>query len=98
MEDNLPKHIDAVKFESIIKIDISGAFYSRLCQLLNWYAHQKPLDEFTNEMASLKADKPPSEYAYHLETILTLIHSTEVAAKEQGKMSSIETDKIIKKE
>lgn len=95
---DLPKAVDAIQFDSIIDLKISGGFYSRFHQLLSWYAAQKPLDEFTAEMAALKADKPPSEYAYHLETILTLIHSTEVAAKEQGKMSSIETDKIIKKE
>lgn len=98
MNENLPKEVQTIPLDAVIDIKIGGSFYSRLHQLLNWYAKQKDIPEFTKEIASLRADVPPTEYAYHLETIITLIREVELRAAEQGKIKTIETEKIIKKE
>ena len=78
---------EGIKIDSIINVEISGGYYARLHQLLQSMMASVTPEQFSKALESIKAGSPTDPFAYHLETILTLINGVEAAAKEQGLIS-----------
>lgn len=82
--------LGSIPVDAIVTVEVSGAFYMRLHQLLINKAAEKTPEEFASIMKELKLDEPKNAYEHDLATILTVVLSIEKAAKEQSKIKSVE--------
>jgi len=95
-----PNQIEIFPIENICSLEISGGMSARLIQLFNYHAsiHQiiagmsqeESLKKFAEAGEEIKNKDVKSSYAYHLETLLVLIKSTEDSARSQGKLSFVD--------
>ncbi len=86
----IPQTFPAIKFDAIVDIQISGAFLTRIHQLFLYHAQQKSVEDFAKVVQGLKTAAPDDVYSYHLETLLTMLNSIELAAKEQDKITQVD--------
>lgn len=78
------KQVDTIPFDSVVTIEISGGYYTRIVQLLLEMAGSKDIKDLTALMNELKTREPKDDFEYHLITVLTLVSTIEKKAKEQG--------------
>lgn len=83
---------EGIKLDDLIDIKVSGGFYSRLHQLVQGMASTMTPEDFQKEIKKITDEKATEPFAYHLETILSLIAEIERSAKAQGKISVQEVD------
>jgi hypothetical protein len=89
------KEIDVIKPDVLIDVQISGAFYMRLQNLLFYILSQKGEQEVNDILSKLDPVTPTKTddaYIQSLETILVLITSVEQNAKTQGLISKHEME------
>jgi len=79
------QQLEAVPFDAMITIEISGAYFARLQQLTLHFSKTKAPDEFAKIVEELKTREPKDEFEYHFITLLSLNHEIEVKAREQKK-------------
>lgn len=77
-------------FDKIVKLDISGGFYTRLNQFLVDYATQGGVKDLAKTLVELKDREPQSNFEYHLVTLISLVMSIEQEAQKQGLVESKE--------
>jgi hypothetical protein len=77
--------------DSLVSIKISGAFYTRLAQLILEMSSSKTKKEMSEILDTLKNDQDPQDpFTYHYITVLTLIHEIETRGKEQGVFKEVD--------
>lgn len=76
--------IEVIPYDSIIKVEVSGAYYARFHQLFISYISQKSPEEFAKILAELKDREPATEYEHNVVTLLSFIKEIELKAKEQS--------------
>jgi hypothetical protein len=87
------KNINVIKFDSLIDIKISGAFYARIRDILVYLASTADKEIVLKATENLKNDSAPSNpFEYNLETVMILIHEIENMAKEQNALTEQEVD------
>jgi hypothetical protein len=82
----MEKQIETIPLKAIVELKVSGAFYSRMHQLLITFSAQKKPEEFAEILNRLKTEAPKDEYENHLWTLLTFMIDFEASAKLQDKM------------
>ncbi len=80
------KKVETIPFETVVDIQISGAFYARIQNLLMHLSMQHPQEDFVKALERLKNAEPTNEFEYHLLTLLTLSQEIEAKAKLQNKL------------
>ena len=90
VKKELPNQVEGLPLTAVVDVKISGSFYSRLHQMLMWHSQKEGLEKFTAALAELEAGEPKTEYAYHLETLLTLIFEIEKKGKEQNLIKQVD--------
>jgi hypothetical protein len=63
--------------DAIINVPISGAFYSRLVQLMLDMSSSKTKEELADLVERLKTEEPKESFEYHYLTLLVLIAEVE---------------------
>lgn len=87
------KNITVLKFESIVDLKISGAYYARIQDLLLYITTISDKEAILKASENLKNKVEPTNILeYNLETLLILISEIELQAKEQGKFDQQEID------
>jgi hypothetical protein len=77
--------------DSLVSIQISGAFYTRLTQLILEMSSSKTKKEMSEILDMLKNNQDPTDpFTYHYITVLTLIHEIETRGKEQGAFKEVD--------
>lgn len=79
--------VEGIRLDTIIDIQVSGGFYSRLHQLLQSMAATVSPEEFQKMLLRITEGKAESALEYHIETLIVLIHEIEERAREQNKIS-----------
>jgi len=94
MEENNDKvKVKGIKLESLVNIEISGAYAARVQSFLIYYGTFKTTDEVQKIIEELKTEEPKDEYSFHLLTLLMLIKEIEEKAEKQGLIEDLEIDK-----
>ena len=87
MSENKPTMpVDIIPYDSIIDIQVGGAFYGRIHELILYIAQQKEPQEFLKIMNELKEREPKEPFEFHMITLLALVREIEEKAKEQNKI------------
>jgi len=96
----IKKEIETIPYESLINITVSGAFYSRLQDMLFSICSEKPKDEYLEALKNISSNNIQTSFEYNLSTLLILITEIENKAKEQSmvKMQEIELPQDDKKD
>jgi hypothetical protein len=84
--------LEIIKPESLIDLQISPAFLTRLHELLTWVITSQDPDTVRKANEKISKDEELDEWDEHYATLLTLIHSIEEAARTQGKTEMIPID------
>jgi ATP-dependent protease HslVU (ClpYQ) peptidase subunit len=83
-------HVETFPLDAIVSIDISGAFYIRLAQLLLELLNKKSPDDLLKAMAELKTRDPKDNDEYHILTMMVLVNEIEQTVKKTGKFDKVE--------
>jgi len=87
------KNITVLKFETLVDLKISGAYYARIQDLLLYITTTGDKETIIKASENLKNKvEPTNALEYNLETLLILINEIELQAKEQGKFDQQEID------
>jgi len=79
--------------DALVEIKISGAFYTRMVDLLTKLGESIPLTEFTALLVKLKENKPvESTLEFNIQTLLILIFEVEKEAVKQNQTKEAEID------
>lgn len=92
MEENKKITYKGIKFDSLIKLEISGTFAARLQLLLMYLMQQKEPSEIMRVVNDLKTREPENDYEYQVLTMIILIQDLEKAAAEQNLVVDHEVD------
>lgn len=92
MEENKKVKYKGIKFDSLIKLEISGTFAGRLQMLLMYILQQKNVSEITKVVNDLKTREPQNDFEFHVLTMIILIQDLEKAAAEQNLIVDQEVD------
>lgn len=84
----LPEHIDIIKNDAIINMNVSGEFYKRIRKLFDDYCKTKTPEELKAALDKIKNKViGKDDYAYNIETMLILIAQIEKDGMVQDKIS-----------
>lgn len=83
------KNIEIFPLESIVTVEISGAFYARLTQLLLDHAMTRDTKSIGESYAHLQSNDPRDAYEYHLLTLSILVKEIEAQVKKENKFESV---------
>lgn len=87
------RKIQVIPLDSIIPIEVSGHFYTRIQQMLISMANEKSPEEFVKVMKNLETNKQSeSIYEYNIHTISSLIFEIESQAKNLNLLKEEEID------
>lgn len=81
--------VEIIKPESLIDLQISPAFLTRLHELLTWIITNQDSEIVRKANEKISKDQELDEWDEHYATLLTLIHSIEEAARTQGKTEMV---------
>ena len=84
--------VEIIKPDSLINIQISGYFYSRIQALATYLNKIISQEELTIQINNIKEDKELSEFGSSYETVLILIKELESKAREQKVIESIDLE------
>ena len=85
--------VPTIKNDSIISIQLSGAFYRSLQQVLQFLTEQRAPEDITNFIEKLNIEsKDLNEWESACETVMILCAEVEKKAKEQDLITEIEID------
>lgn len=82
--------LGSIPVDAVVTLEVTGAFYMRLHQLLINKSAEKTPEEFALLMKELKVDAPKDAYEHDLSTLLMLVLTIEENAQKQGKIKSID--------
>lgn len=82
--------VDVFPFDEIVSIEMSGAFYARITQLLMDHIHTKEPQEVAKLFNELSSREPQDAYEYHLVTLSALVREVEEQVQKQNKRKAIE--------
>ena len=84
---------DTIPAEALIDIQISGAFYRRMVDLLTMLGESVPLADFKAVLERLKSNNPAEDmFEFNVHTIMSLIYEVEKQAMEQKKVEQKEME------
>jgi len=84
---------DTIPTDVLIDIQISGAFYRRMVDLLGMLSESVPLDDFKAVLEKLKTNNPAEDmFEFNVHTLMSLIYEVEKRAKEQNKTKQEEIE------
>lgn len=75
--------VEVIAPDKIVNIQVSGAFYIRLQNLIIYLSSKKDIKEFSAVMLELTKREAKDEYEFNLVTVLMLLNEIEVQAREQ---------------
>ena len=87
-------YLEVFPLDSIISVEISGAFYSRLNQLFMEHANQRGLDKLAQTFVELNSREPQDSWEFHLLTLSILIREIEQNVRNENKFEKIHHDEI----
>lgn len=88
--------IEVFPLDATVTIEISGAFYARLTQLLLDHAMSKDNKTLSAAYENLKSNEPQDSYEYHLLTLSILIREIESQVKKENKYEKIDESTLKK--
>jgi len=83
------QHVHVFPLDSIVSIEISGAYYSRVTKLLGDMLLQKSQEELVKLMSDLNQRPPENDEEYNILTLIILVNEIEKAVKEQEKFELV---------
>jgi hypothetical protein len=86
--------IDVIPYDTLVSVEVSGAYYARVQQLLMYIFKDKAADEVSKCMEELKSREPKDIFEYQVITILSLMYEIEVKAREQKKTVVKDLDEL----
>jgi len=82
--------VEVFPLDATVTVEISGAFYARLTQLLLDHAMTKDAKAISAAYDNLKSNEPQDAYEYHLLTLSILIREIEEQVKKENKFEKID--------
>jgi hypothetical protein len=80
-------------FDALVDIQVSGAFYKKLVDLLSALAESVPVEEFQAVLEKVKTDDAPKDiFEVNIQLLLALIYEIENKGVAQNKVKEIEID------
>ena len=77
---------DTIPTDALVDIQISGAFYRRMVDLITMLGESVPLEEFKAILERLKDNNPAADtFEFNVHTVICLIYEVEKQAKAQNK-------------
>lgn len=77
---------DTIPNDALVDIQISGAFYRRMVDLITMLGESVPLEEFKAILERLKDNNPAADtFEFNVHTVICLIYEVEKQAKAQNK-------------
>lgn len=76
--------VSVINPESIIQLEVSGYYYSRVQAMITWYTQQVSVEELNTQIKNMADKQPLSEFGTHLETMLMLVKEIEEKATKQN--------------
>ena len=84
---------DTIPTDALVDIQISGAFYRRMVDLITMLGESVPLEEFKAILERLKDNNPAADmFEFNVHTVICLIYEVEKQAKAQNKTVVSELD------
>jgi hypothetical protein len=83
-------HVEVFPFETIVSIELSGAFYVRLTQLMLDYASLRDINQLGTTLEELNHRDPKDNYEYNLLTLVILIKEIEATVRKENKFEKID--------
>lgn len=87
--------LDIFPFDETVSIEMSGAFYARITQLLMDHVNTKGHQEVAQIFEELTKREPKDAYEYHLITLSSLVKEVERQVQEQNKKQTIDVSTLI---
>lgn len=75
--------VEVIQPDKIVNIQVSGAFYARIHQLMYYFASKKSPEEFAKLLSEMSSREPLDNDEYHLLTTLCLLKEIEDKGREQ---------------
>ena len=77
---------DTIPADALIDIQISGAFYRRMVDLITMLGESVPLADFKAILERLKDNNPATDmFEFNVHTVICLVYEVEKQAKAQNK-------------
>ena len=80
----MSEKIGMLPFSAIVKIEVNGAFLTRVKSLLFYVLKDKTQDELTTAGEKIKNQTHNEHWEFHYETLAILINDIEKAGSESG--------------
>lgn len=87
---NTKKTIDIFPLDETVQIEMSGAFYARITQLMMDHINSKGAQEVAKIFEELTKREPQDAYEYHLITLSVLIKEVEDQVQKQDKRKTVD--------
>ena len=84
------REVEVFPFEAIVNIKISGAFYTRLSEMVLYNASKQNIKDLASTLKELETREPTNADESHLLTLLTLVATIEREVKTQGVLAKEE--------
>jgi hypothetical protein len=91
-------HVETFPPDAIVSIQISGAFYVRLAQLLLELLNKRSPQDLMQLMAELKTREPKDNDEYHILTMMVLVNEIEQTVRKTEKFEKVNVDDVISPE
>lgn len=82
--------IDVISNQSIVDIQISGAFYTRMQSLFQYFIMNQDQDVVKETNLNIENKLPLSEWGEHYLTLIALMQEVEESAKTQNKIELVD--------
>ena len=98
MENTNEDTVESIPFDSLINIQVSGAYLQKLkIMLLQLYENKDDIREVPVILAELSQREPENMWEFHVITILALVKEIEDSAKKQKLIVSRPQQEFIEK-
>lgn len=82
--------VEVFPLEATVTVEISGAFYARLTQLLLDHAMTKDAKGISEAYENIKSNEPKDSYEYHLLTLSVLVREIEEQVRKDNKFEKVD--------
>jgi hypothetical protein len=83
-DQQLPDHVEIIKPEAVIPVDMSTGYYQRIQHMVTFLVQDKSQQELEAAHAQITTGEGTIEWAKHYETLLILCKEFEMQARERG--------------
>lgn len=88
--------VEVFPLDASVTVEISGAFYARITQLLLDHAMSKDNKTLAAAYENLKSNEPRDAFEYHLLTLSILVKDIENKVREENKFEKVD-ESILRK-